>query len=188
MSFNTIKNFAHKQNLQELWLIFKDSSQVSKIKKGDALPAPHSGIFGFLEKGLIVSVIECQSKEICIDIFKEGVCFINLEFANVPSTGKNELICIEDSIVHTLNRNQFDDLINSKPELNNPARMVFEHLYVNLKRRLIASYCQSTGKQYEILINKYPELIKRLPKKYLASFLNVSPEALSRVRQKLKNN
>ena len=187
MSFNTIKDFTHQQSLQELWPFFKDASQALEVKKSKAIPAGQNGIFGLVQKGLVISIIEHKSKVICIDIFKEGDYLINLAFTNVQSSANNMLVCIEDSIIHTLNRKVFDTLIWAQPKLNNPARMVFEHFYVNLKRRLLASYSQSPGKQYELLLKKKPELIQRIPKKYLASYLNISPEALSRIRNKLKS-
>lgn len=40
--------------------------------------------------------------------------------------------------------------------------------------------------KYTLLLNKRPEIIKRFPQKFIASYLNITPETLSRVRKRLK--
>lgn len=42
----------------------------------------------------------------------------------------------------------------------------------------------STEKRYQFLENHYPEVIRHTPSKHIASFLGISPEALSRFLSK----
>jgi hypothetical protein len=37
-------------------------------------------------------------------------------------------------------------------------------------------------------VNKNPELMRRVPQKYLASYLNIKPETFSRFKHLLRNN
>ena len=43
-----------------------------------------------------------------------------------------------------------------------------------------------TGTQYRMLVAEYPELFRRVPLRDLASYLNVTPQALSRIRASMR--
>ena len=59
------------------------------------------------------------------------------------------------------------------------------NLHLELKR----VNCQYTVMQrYQWFLNKYPNLIDEINNKYIASFLNMTPVTLSRLRRELKEN
>ena len=60
-------------------------------------------------------------------------------------------------------------------------------LEVNLDTEslLRASQNQTAEDRYKILLNDSPEYLQRIPLKYLASFLGIAPESLSRIRKKV---
>lgn len=65
-------------------------------------------------------------------------------------------------------------------------RMLAEMQYVELERR-IASFQKETGVQrYETMLRSYPNYIKHIPLRYLATFLGVTPRHLSRIRASYK--
>ncbi len=43
----------------------------------------------------------------------------------------------------------------------------------------------SARERYVKLLEKYPIYLEQVPLKYLASYLNIQPESLSRIRKKL---
>ena len=45
---------------------------------------------------------------------------------------------------------------------------------------------KSPDERYAMLLEKRPEIVLKFPQKYIASYLNVTPETLSRVRKRLK--
>jgi hypothetical protein len=42
---------------------------------------------------------------------------------------------------------------------------------------------EEAGKRYMNLIEKYPQLIQRIPLRHLSSFLGIAPQSLSRIRK-----
>jgi CRP-like cAMP-binding protein len=162
-------------------------SKPMKFNKGDCISRGSEGVMGFIQKGLLANALDQNCKLRYIDLFMEGNCFCSLSFSNVNMSEQSRLICLEECTLEIITREQFDKELDKHPELNNPARTIMEHFYINLKRRLVAGYCQSPTKQYLKLMEQSPELINRVPKKYLASYLNISPEALSRIRKKHKD-
>lgn len=54
-----------------------------------------------------------------------------------------------------------------------------------LQKRVIMLMSSAAVKRYEHFIETYPDIIQRVPQKMIASYLGITPEALSRVRNEL---
>lgn len=52
--------------------------------------------------------------------------------------------------------------------------------YVALQRRILSLISSSAKNRYEYLFEQYPELLQRVPKTLIASYLGVTRETLSR--------
>ena len=47
-----------------------------------------------------------------------------------------------------------------------------------------SEFTESAENRYQILISKYPNITQRVPQYYIASYLGITPESLSRLRKK----
>jgi CRP-like cAMP-binding protein len=52
------------------------------------------------------------------------------------------------------------------------------------QRRMISNLTQTAEERYENFVNKYPQIIERVPQYALASYLGMTSEFLSRIRNK----
>ena len=57
-----------------------------------------------------------------------------------------------------------------------------------LQKRVIMLMCASALERYEHFLVTYPEIVQRVPQKMIASYLGITPEALSTVRRKRSLN
>ncbi len=64
------------------------------------------------------------------------------------------------------------------------ARVVTEKYYMLSEQRLFSIRMQRAQERYQYLIDNFPELIQRVPSKYIASYLSITEETLSRIRGK----
>lgn len=51
-------------------------------------------------------------------------------------------------------------------------------------KRLLFDLKNTPQQRYEVLLKKRPELIRRIPQHYIASYLNITPVSLSRIRNR----
>lgn len=51
-----------------------------------------------------------------------------------------------------------------------------------LQKRIILLMSATTIERYEHFIETYPQIVQRVPQKMIASYLGITPEALSKVK------
>ncbi len=64
-------------------------------------------------------------------------------------------------------------------------RKVAEQLYIKGSQRTFSLITKTAEERYLEFIEEYPNLLQRIPLKYLASYLGVTPVSLSRIRNKV---
>lgn len=91
---------------------------------------------------------------------------------------------LEDSELLFINRKDFFNLLETHPIWEKFYRHYLEFAYVTNTNRLMSFITMDAKMRYENLLKERPIVVKRLPNKVVASFLNISQETLSRLKSK----
>ncbi|WP_414551142.1 Crp/Fnr family transcriptional regulator [Anabaena sp. CCY 0017] len=91
---------------------------------------------------------------------------------------------IEDSEVLLVNHQVFH-LFEIAPDGQKFLRLHAENLAFMLRAKLFSLFRDSPEKRYLDLIQTEPELLQRIPQYYLASYLGIEPESLSRLKRRV---
>ena len=67
-------------------------------------------------------------------------------------------------------------------------RLITESYYIWREKREIQLLTLTPEELYLDLLSQYPEYIHRIPQKYLATYLQVQPESLSRIKRRIYKN
>ncbi len=92
---------------------------------------------------------------------------------------------IEEGEVIMINTLSFFDLFDAFPNIERLYRILLQNAYIETVDRLESIQFKSARERYEALINE-DDLIQKVPLKYLASYLGITPESLSRIRASLQ--
>ena len=84
---------------------------------------------------------------------------------------------LEDSIITVATKGE---LLTSNPDLEPLLKRLN-----TMQNRIIMLMSSSATIRYNHFIETYPDIVKRIPQKLIASYLGITPEALSRVRHQL---
>lgn len=68
---------------------------------------------------------------------------------------------------------------------NEIGRIASEHLYLIKFRRELSLLTETAEQRYLNLINEQPHFIQHIPLKYIAAYIGVTPQALSRIRKRI---
>jgi len=145
-----------------------------EIKKGDILQ--REGELGtkvyHVKEGLLRSYsVDKKGKKHIFMFAPEGWTIAD----GVPENQASELFidALEDSKVVVLSKDPSREKNNLKPLLKR---------IMVLQQRIIMLMSYSALQRYEHFLETYPDIIQRVPQKMIASYLGITPEALSKLK------
>jgi CRP-like cAMP-binding protein len=71
------------------------------------------------------------------------------------------------------------------PRVERLFRLLFEQQHVQSILRLESLQFHTAEERYQELINDHKQIVQRIPQKYIASYLGITPVSLSRIRSKI---
>jgi CRP-like cAMP-binding protein len=91
---------------------------------------------------------------------------------------------IEPVTAHCTDYNSFQSLKKQFSVLEQLDLLLTEYYCIWLEERLFEMHTMNTTERYRQLLQLHPQIIQYIPLTYIASYLNVSLETLSRIRAK----
>ena len=101
---------------------------------------------------------------------------------------RKSLITIEamsDSELYAISRTELEEWFSSSVQAANFGRILFERQFLDLETWLISTAVPRAKERYLRLLEDNPELLLYVPLKYIASYLWITPQSLSRIRAEL---
>jgi CRP-like cAMP-binding protein len=138
--------------------------------------------------GLIRKYTVVRKKEITTQLAKEGHV-INSELSFYRRQPSNCIIeTIETTTVLSLSFNNLQTLYEQFPTTENLARLFLADMFIR-KDNLYLYHLEKTARERFLnFIKNQPDLLQRVPQKYLASYLNIKPETFSRLKHLVKTS
>jgi CRP/FNR family transcriptional regulator, anaerobic regulatory protein len=92
---------------------------------------------------------------------------------------------LDDTMVLQINHSDLISLYKQASKFDRIFRVLIENSFVSLQKRLLQNISSTAEERYQSFLETYPHLANRLPQTQIASFLGITPEFLSRLRNKL---
>lgn len=92
---------------------------------------------------------------------------------------------MEDSELLTLNPSRKEELLVRLPQFERVFRLMIQRHLSALEHRLIRTMAKTAEQRYLDFIQQYPKIALRVPQHYIAAYLGMTPEFLSKVRRRL---
>lgn len=137
---------------------------------------------GYVHKGLIRMFYYKNNKELTEYFAYEQKFFVSIEscFRNQPSNLIVE--ALEPTTVYGLPFDELIELAKEDVEIADFYRYLLELSLIASQHKTDSLRFETANERYSRLMKDDPEIIKRAPLSYIASFLLMTPETLSRVR------
>ena len=92
---------------------------------------------------------------------------------------------LADSEIFVLPKVRLDELLNRFPKFERFVRIMFQNSLVTHQARIIEATTLTAEERYANFQKRYPQLEQFVPLKYIASYLGITPEFLSKIRRRL---
>jgi CRP-like cAMP-binding protein len=158
-----------------------------KKTKGDFLlrkGKKYSCLF-VLETGLVRGFFEKNGKEVNSWFGFENELLGSLLPIFGNKSSKENIQFLEDSTLYYIESNDLQKLYLTIPNLNLIGRKALEQFCLVLEERIISLQTETAEVRYKALMQTYPFINQRISLGHIASYLGITQETLSRIRQKL---
>ena len=136
----------------------------------------------FINKGLLRCFYMIENKEVCSWFMKEGDVIVSVESFFTQCESYEYIQAIEDSMLHYITFDELQFIYHNFPEFNFVGRVVITGYYTLSEQRLYSMRMQRAADRYGYLLEHHPELILRVPSKFLASYLGIAEPTLSNIK------
>jgi CRP/FNR family transcriptional regulator, anaerobic regulatory protein len=170
----------------EQWSLLEERLVLKKIKKGDFYTSKGEvcNDVVFLNKGMAKMYDIIEEKEYIKAFFFENQYLS--EYCSFLTRKPSEMYIeiIEDAEVLSLDYDSVQLLYEKIPEYQKFGRLIAEYLFIEGTQRTASLLADSPEQRYLKLQKNNPHIIQRIPQYMVASYLGVTPEALSRIRKR----
>ena len=138
----------------------------------------------FIRKGVLRGFVKDGERDITTWISANGelVSAISSFILQIPT---NENIhAIEDCELIVLSHSDLEIMYVKFPAFNTTVRKLTEIYYMHAEHRAYIARLKNADQKYQLFLKQYGHLSNRVPVKYIASFLGITLETLSRLRGK----
>ena len=142
----------------------------------------------FIKKGAVRGFIKEDKKDITTWITAENELVTSISSLESDDPSIENMQAVETCEMFSLSFADLQNLYAQSPEFNIVIRKLLQQYYRDAERRAFIARLTNAENKYKYFLTRYSHLANRIPLKYIASFLGITLETLSRVRKKLSKS
>jgi CRP-like cAMP-binding protein len=169
------------------WLVFSKSLITKHYKKGDFFIQEKNicKYIGFIDKGFFNFFYRVRGVEHIRGFFYPKELISNYPSFLLMNESKFNIQALEDSSVTLMLREDLVELYTKIPKVEEFSRLVVENLYIEVSDKYESFFLKTAEERYlDFIINK-PKFSEKIPQYMIASYLGITPEALSRIKKRI---
>ncbi|MDF2386513.1 Crp/Fnr family transcriptional regulator [Nostoc ellipsosporum NOK] len=173
---------------EELYKILMPVIQIRHFRKKEIITREKEveDYFNFISKGLVRKYYRKDSQEINTQISIEGHLILSQESFHSRTPSEYVIEAIEPSTLVSINYDNLEKVYSSSSAMERLGRMVITYSMIIKDRWQMQMVKMTPRERFLNFVERNPELMQRVPQKYLASYLNIKPETFSRFKHLLR--
>ncbi len=162
-------------------------TEKTTFRKGDILT--HAGevenYIYFITKGSVKVSYFTDTKEYILDFWFQDDFFSSYMSFLERTPALTQVTALTETEVESIQYSQLYTLYRTSHIASEIGRKMAERLYIHKTRKEIDLISLTAEQRYRNLLEHSKNLIQEVPVKYIASYLGIEPESLSRIRKKI---
>ena len=182
-----IYKFGKELSVEDAGILIK-SAKSQSFKKKDIIIEEGSlkiDVY-FLRSGLVRAYcINEKGDETTFGLIAENQILSNVDVILFEQPSRFYYECLEDTKTFSVDFDKVQNIIESNPKLERNRKFFARNAMKKMLQRLETFVLMNAEERYEDFIKKNPTLSNRVPDKYLANVLGITPVSLSRIRARI---
>jgi CRP-like cAMP-binding protein len=92
---------------------------------------------------------------------------------------------LEETEIFRADKTKWEEALDKIPAFERWYRVKTRKSYEATQQKIIDTQTESAEEKYLKLLKKAPEIVQRIPQHYIASYLGIKPQSLSRIRKNI---
>lgn len=139
----------------------------------------------FIQQGLLRAFYIKGDKDVTSWFMKEGDISVSIESFYDQIESYENIQALEDCVLYYINHKELEYIYREFEEFNFIGRVLTIKYHKLWVKQLFSIRMQSACERYKWLLENHPDLLVRVPAKYIASYLDITDVTLSTIRAKL---
>lgn len=144
--------------------------------------------FNFVTKGLVRKYYKKNGTEINTQISIEGQIILSQQSFLSREPSEYYIEAIEPTTIISIRYDKLEELYTQSKKMEHLGRLVVTYMMIISDRWQMQMIKMTPRERFLAFVMKNPELMQRVPQKYLASYLNIKPETFSRFKHLLRSH
>ena len=146
-----------------------------------------SNYCSWIIKGLTRSYYTRDGEDITTKFLWDGGCITSVYSYYSRKPGNENIVALEHTLLASLHYDHMQYLFKTYPSFNIIGRVITEQYLYMLEIEVYNLRKQKAEDRYQFIVKHFPHLLQRVPLKYLATYLGINLETLSRIRAKARH-
>lgn len=140
----------------------------------------------FVTKGLVRTYyVDKKGEEVTIVLSPEHHMVANIDYLFSEEPSKYIHVALEDTKAFVLDFDKGQEILNKDKGLSENIKYVYLKYLSRMFRRIESFVLLSPEERYINYVKEFPSLTNRVPDKYIANVLGITPVSLSRIRKRM---
>lgn len=172
---NFVKNYLSPKKLRKRQYLLQEGDVCKSI--------------AFVEKGSMRSyLVDPDGQEHITAFALEGWTIGDLSSFHSEQPTTQSIDALEDCELVLISKSAHDELLRTMPKYETYIRLLITDAYMALQKRTLNMISMSLDDRYKAFIDIYPSIAQRVPQHMIASYMGLSPETLSRIRNRINTS
>lgn len=142
----------------------------------------------FIDTGCLRYFYNVEGDQHTGQFFFEGNWYCDLDSFLLAQPSRQNIEALEKTKILMIHKTALETLYKEIPKFERFGRIMTENAFIGLRARTEMLANLSPEERYLSLIKHRPKLIERIPQHYIASYLGIKPQSLSRIRKRILDN
>ncbi len=167
---------------------FFEKAKFGKVRKNQLITAKGDLelYFILIRSGCLMTYFEDKSDHKHVIQFGTEMWWTgDLESFTKGGSSRYSIKAIDDSEVYLISKDLYDQMLMDIPAFDRYFRIIFQNALISHQKRILRNISYTAEEKYHEFLRYYPKIEMIVPQKYIASYLGITPEFLSKIRRKM---
>ncbi len=169
------------------WQFFSSKLQEVKLEKNTTLLkiGKVENYLSFVSKGIIRLYIPRVKSDLTFGFLFENEFVTGYDSLLTQKPSEYQIETLTECILWQISKKDLEEVYEKTNNGNIIGRKMAENMFLIKSKREISLLSKTAEERYLNLFSERPKILQQIPLKYIASYIGVTPQALSRIRKRI---